>query len=188
MDLREYSSESWHKYIAVLQQEFQQFSFLTARDNIQYGDISARTTESKIQSAAQQAEADAFLRKLPKGYDTLLNKWFEHDDGTKGVEISGGQWQRLALARNFYRNSPIVILDEPTSAIDALAESRIFRQLFDDKSRTVIAISHRLSTVEKAKTIFMLENGRIVEQGTYRELLSRKEKFYTMFESQIIAG
>jgi ATP-binding cassette subfamily B protein/ATP-binding cassette subfamily C protein len=109
----------------------------------------------------------------------------EHNDGTKGVDLSGGQWQRLALARNFYRDSPIIILDEPTSAIDALAESRIFKQLFADKKRTVITISHRLTTVEKADVIFMLKDGKIVEQGTHAELVALRGAYYTMFESQI---
>lgn len=186
VDLQEYSSESWHRYLAVLQQEFQQFSFLSAKDNIIYGDIDAKSTQDKLLNAARLAEADDFISKLPRGYDNLLSKWFEHDDGTKGTGLSGGQWQRIALARNFYRNSPIIILDEPTSAIDALAESRIFRHLFNDANRTVIAISHRLSTVEKANVIYMLEDGKIIEQGTYRQLIGKKKSFYTMFESQII--
>jgi len=114
-----------------------------------------------------------------------VNNWMEHEDSTKGVNLSGGQWQRLALARNFYRDSPIIILDEPTSAIDALAESRIFQHLFADKNRTVITISHRLTTVEKADTIFMLQNGKLVEQGTHGELVKKRGAYYTMFESQL---
>jgi ATP-binding cassette subfamily B protein/ATP-binding cassette subfamily C protein len=109
----------------------------------------------------------------------------EHNDGTKGVDLSGGQWQRLALARNFYRDSPIIILDEPTSAIDALAEARIFKNLFADKKRTVITISHRLTTVEKADVIYMLQDGRIVERGTHKELVAKHGAYYTMFESQL---
>lgn len=109
----------------------------------------------------------------------------EDDEGKNGTGLSGGQWQRLALARNFYRNSPIIILDEPTSAIDALAESRIFQHLFDDKERTVITISHRLTTIKKADVIFMLKEGRLVEQGSYDELVAKRGDFYTMFESQL---
>src|SRR5690606_4392555 len=109
----------------------------------------------------------------------------EHPDGTKGVDLSGGQWQRLALARNFYRDSPVIILDEPTSAIDALAEARIFKHLFADKKRTVITISHRLTTVEKADMIFMLQDGRLAEQGTHEELVQKRGAYFTMFESQL---
>ncbi len=93
--------------------------------------------------------------------------------------------QRLALARDFYRNSPIVILDEPTSAIDALAEARIFEHLWGAKDKTVITISHRLTTIEKADIIYMLEAGEIVEQGTHAELVAKKGRYYRMFKSQL---
>lgn len=99
--------------------------------------------------------------------------------------MSGGQWQRLALARNFYRDSPVVILDEPTSAIDALVESRIFNHLFAEKKRTIITISHRLTTIEKADIIYMLSDGRLVEQGTHKELVALKGDYYRMFKSQL---
>ena len=89
------------------------------------------------------------------------------------------------MARNFFRDSPIIFLDEPTSAIDALAEARIFKHLFADKKRTVITISHRLTTVEKADVIFMLQDGKLVEQGTHKELVDKKGAYFTMFESQL---
>ena len=108
----------------------------------------------------------------------------ESDDGIKGVELSGGQQQRLALARNFYRDSPVIILDEPTSAIDALAETRIFKRLFAAKNKTIITVSHRLSTVEQADVIYMLENGRIIEQGSHSELVKKRGAYWRMFKSQ----
>jgi ATP-binding cassette subfamily B protein/ATP-binding cassette subfamily C protein len=108
-----------------------------------------------------------------------------HKDGTNGVDLSGGQWQRMALARNFYRQAPVIILDEPTSAIDALAESRIFNHLFADTTQTLIIISHRLTTIERADIIYMLKDGRVVEQGTAADLIAGRGEFYTMFESQI---
>lgn len=185
-NLHTYDPASWHQYMAVLQQDFQSYTFTTARSNIVFGDVAAKYSDKKLADAAKKAEAQEFLEKLPKSYDTLMGKWMEHADGTSGVNLSGGQWQRLALARNFYRDSPIIILDEPTSAIDALAESRIFKHLFADKKRTVIAIGHRLSTVEKADTIYMFEAGRIVEQGTYEQLVKKQGRFYRMFESQIV--
>ena len=109
----------------------------------------------------------------------------EQEDGTPGVDLSGGQWQRLALARNFYRDSPIIVLDEPTSAIDALAESRIFKRLFAMKNKTIITVSHRLTTVQKADRIYVLENGKIVEQGTHTELAVKKGAYHRLFESQM---
>ena len=106
-------------------------------------------------------------------------------DDTSATELSGGQYQRLALARNFYRDAPIIILDEPTSAIDALAETRIFDRILTEKEKTIITISHRLSTIQKADMVYMLKNGRIVESGTTAELIAKKGDFYKMFESQI---
>lgn len=106
-------------------------------------------------------------------------------DEQKGINISGGQWQRLALARNFYRDAPIVILDEPTSAIDAAAEARIFRNLFCQTGKTTIAISHRLSTIKKADVIYFMKHGRIVEHGSYEALVKKRGEFYEMFKEQL---
>ena len=184
-DLKLVDTETWHSYLGVLQQEFAKYSFASARDNVYFGDVSVKPDKKRFESALDRAEARTFLKKLPQGFDTFVDQWMENKDGTSGVDLSGGQWQRLALARNFYRDSPIIILDEPTSAIDALAESRIFNNLFSDKDRTVITISHRLTTVEKADVIYMLDNGRIVESGTHKQLINKKGAYYHMFESQL---
>ena len=184
-DLAFIKKSDWHAKIGLLQQEFIQYWFASARDNVWFGDTSHRFDHTHFDHALERAEARQFVERLPKGADTLVDKWAEDEDGSHGVNLSGGQWQRIALARNFYRDSPVIILDEPTSAIDALAEARIFRQLFEDKSRTVITVSHRLSTIRKADQIYMMQDGRIIEQGTYDELISRKGEFYRMFESQI---
>jgi ATP-binding cassette subfamily B protein/ATP-binding cassette subfamily C protein len=109
----------------------------------------------------------------------------EDPRGRKGSGLSGGQWQRLAMARNFYRDASFMVMDEPTSAIDALAEHRIFTRLFADRSSTIIAISHRLATIEKADIVYMLEDGRIVEQGTHKELAALRGRYFRMFESQL---
>ena len=109
----------------------------------------------------------------------------EDDDKSTATELSGGQSQRLALARNFYRDAPIVILDEPTSAIDALAESRIFDRLFHQADKTFIIVSHRLTTIRKADIIYVIEQGKVVEQGVHAELVAKKGHYYRMFESQI---
>jgi ATP-binding cassette subfamily B protein/ATP-binding cassette subfamily C protein len=185
VDIQDIDIKTWHSMLGVLQQEYLSYGFASAKDNIYFGDVSAPFDSKRFEAALDRAEARTFLEKLPKGADNFVLTWMEHNDGTKGVDLSGGQWQRLALARNFYRDSPIIILDEPTSAIDALAESRIFKQLFADKKRTVIAISHRLTTVEKADVIFMLKDGRIVEQGTHEQLVALRGAYYTMFESQL---
>lgn len=184
-DLKDIQITSWHRYLAVLQQSYLAYDFATARDNIYYGDITTPLDQKRFDEAIRSAEAQTFLEKLPKGIDSYVTNWMEHEDGTKGVDLSGGQWQRLALARNFYRDSPIIILDEPTSAIDALAESRIFKRLFADKDRTVITISHRLTTVERADAIYMLQDGKVVEQGTHAELIKMRGAYFTMFESQL---
>jgi ATP-binding cassette subfamily B protein len=183
--LQDIDITSWHRQLGVLQQEFVTYGFATARENIQFGDVDAPHDQQRLEKALEEAEATTFVHKLPKGPDSYINNWMEDDDGNKGAELSGGQWQRLALARNFYRNSPVIILDEPTSAIDAIAEARIFKRLFHGRQRTVITISHRLSTVKKADHIYMLEDGAIVESGTHDELIARKGKFYRMFESQL---
>jgi ATP-binding cassette subfamily B protein/ATP-binding cassette subfamily C protein len=177
--------DSWHKNIGVLQQDFIQYSFANARDNVLFGDVTNPTDEKRYKNALKQAEAQEFIDKLPKGERSFVNQWMEHDDGTSGVDLSGGQWQRLALARNFYRDAPIIILDEPTSAIDALAESRIFNHLFAEKDKTIITISHRLTTIEKADVIFMMEAGELVEQGTHDELVAKQGRYYRMFKSQL---
>ncbi len=185
VDLAEIHIADWHRQLGVLQQDFTQYSFASARDNVLLGDVSRPIDEGRFSAALDAAEARSFLEKLPKGLDNFVHQWIEHDDGTSGVDLSGGQWQRLALARNFYRDSPIVILDEPTSAIDALAEARIFKRLFAMKDKTIVTISHRLTTVQKADVIYVLQDGKIVEQGTHTELVRTKGAYYTLFESQL---
>jgi len=184
-DLAEYDTASWHKHLGVLQQEFIRYDFANAGDNVRFGDVESPYTPERVQEALKQAEAEQFVNKLPQGTNTYINNWMEDSKGNKGVDLSGGQWQRLALARDFYRRAPIIILDEPTSAIDALAEARIFERLFADAQRTVITISHRLSTVQKVDTILMLEEGKIVESGTHAELVAKKGRYVRMFKSQL---
>ena len=184
-NLAEVSTDDWHKYLGVLTQDSNHYSFATARDNILLGDVMHPVSNERFEAALDAAEARTFLEKLPKGLDSYVNQWIEHEDGTPGVDLSGGQWQRLALARNFYRNSPIIILDEPTSAIDALAESRIFERLLKKQDKTIITISHRVTTIEKADVIFMFENGKIVEQGTHEELVAKNGQYVRMFKSQL---
>lgn len=180
----EVAISSWHAKIAILRQDFTKYNFANAGDNVRFG-LVEKHDATALSSALTAAEARNFVEKLPSGLDTMLNKWVEDENGRTGVELSGGQWQRLALARNFYRDAPIIILDEPTSTIDALAESRIFDRLFRRKDKTIITISHRLTTVKKADVVYMMQNGQIVEVGTCDELIAKKGEFYKMFKSQI---
>ncbi|MDO5343691.1 MAG: ABC transporter ATP-binding protein [Candidatus Saccharibacteria bacterium] len=182
--LRPRHAASWHRDIAVLGQDFLRYDFATAADNVWYGDVSLPKDEERMAWALEQAEAADFVSKLPQGGGTYVDKWMEVD-GVKGVDLSGGQWQRLALARNFYRDASVIILDEPTSAIDAAAEARIFQHLFHQKEKTIITVSHRLSTVKKADRIFVMAGGKIIEQGTYQELVAARGAFYEMFKAQM---
>lgn len=185
VSIKDYSVESWHKQLGVLQQNYLAYGFASAKDNVYFGDVSAPFDKKRFNAAIDLAEARGFLNKLPKKMDSFVNVWMEDEQGNSGIELSGGQWQRLALARNFYRDSPIIILDEPTSAIDALAESRIFKHLFEARDKTIITVSHRLTTVKRADIIYMFKDGKLVEQGTHSELVDKKGEYYTMFESQL---
>ena len=184
-DISEVDAMAWHQQLAVLSQSFIRYDFATAYENVWYGDVSHELDRDRLAAALKQAEADDFVKKLPRGGDSYVDKWMTDDGDDKGVDLSGGQWQRLALARNFYRDAPIVILDEPTSAVDAAAEARIFRHLFKQKDKTIIAISHRLSTVKKADVIYFMKDGRIVEQGVCSELIAKRGEFYEMFKEQL---
>lgn len=184
--LNDIAINSWHKQLSVLQQDFERYVFTDVKNNVYFGDVSQAVDNDQINSALHQAEAFNFTNELPNKLATYPSTWMVDDDGNKGIALSGGQWQRLALARNFYRDAPIIILDEPTSAIDALAEARIFNRLFKKTNhKTVVTISHRLSTVEKADVIVMFDNGKIVETGTHKELVKKRGAYYKMFESQI---
>lgn len=180
----DYAIDSWHKQVSVLLQSFSTFQFATIGDNVTFGDAEAEPTKQRIDKALKFAEATELVQELPKGLDSPAATWFEEDGG---VELSGGQWQRIGLARNFYRQAPIVILDEPTSAIDAHAEANIFDRLFDKSNKnTLVAISHRLTTIENADITYVLSKGEIVQTGTHKELASDKNGQYAkMFRRQL---
>lgn len=183
-DLSQYDIASWHRCVGVLLQNFTTFNFLTAGENVTFGDVTKKPTKERINVALKAAEALDVVKGLPKKLDTPLAPWMEEEGAT---DLSGGQWQRLGLARNFYREAPVVILDEPTSAIDALAEAKIFDRLFDKKNKkTLIAISHRLTTIESADQIYVIDQGSIVQKGTHTELAAQKSGQYaTMFRRQL---
>jgi ATP-binding cassette subfamily B protein len=181
-DLREIDLTAWRASVAVLFQDFIRYA-LSATDNIHLGSTGRDSDPASVRSAAVAAGADGFLSQLPEGYETILGPQFG-----AGVDLSLGQWQRVALARAFFRNAPLVILDEPTASLDARAERDLFdsvRQLYTNK--TVVLISHRFSTVRSADRIVVLKDGRIVEQGSHAELMGYDGLYAELFAIQASA-
>lgn len=169
----------WYSQIGALFQDFIKYQF-TFKENVIFGDVSKRNDLLAIKNAIQKAGADSYLKDLPNGIDQMVGKTFEN-----GVDLSGGQWQKLALARAFFRDAPILILDEPTSAIDAKAEYEIFQKVDElQKDKTVVIISHRFSTVRNADRILVLEGGKIVEEGNHKELMKKSGLYAELFELQ----
>ncbi|MGQ0848417.1 MAG: ABC transporter ATP-binding protein [Actinomycetota bacterium] len=168
--------------VAVIFQDFIRYH-LAAADNIGLGNYQAAGHRAGLRAAAIQAGADEFIERLPDGYDTLLGPEF-----VGGVDLSVGQWQRIALARAFFRSAPFVILDEPTAALDAKAEHELFERIRGLlKGRTVLLISHRFSSVRTADRIYVLHDGRIVEHGTHRELVDGGGRYAELFTLQAAA-
>jgi ATP-binding cassette subfamily B protein len=179
IDLRELSLGALRKKISIVFQDYAQYH-LTVKDNIWFGNTDLPPDETTIVNAARQAGAHESIAKLREGYDTVLGRWFKN-----GAELSVGEWQKVALARAFLRDSEILILDEPTSAMDPKAEYELFKKFHElAKGRTAILISHRLSTVKMADRIYFLENGEILEHGTHDELIHSRGKYAYMFERQ----
>ena len=168
----------WYKFLGTLFQEFVKYHF-TVRENIFLG-APDKNDEKAMKEAANKSGAAEFIERLPKKYDTILGKEFED-----GEELSGGQWQKLAIARAFYEEPPVLILDEPTSAIDAEAEYEIFNNLEKQyKNKTLILVSHRFSTVRNANKIIVIDHGKIVESGSHKELMSLGGEYSKLFSIQ----
>jgi ATP-binding cassette, subfamily B, bacterial len=179
IDMRQIDPVAWRRRISVVFQDYVHYH-LTARENIWLGNIDQPLEPEAVELAARQSGADQVIQGLPQGYDTYLGTWFED-----GKEISGGEWQKIALARAFLRDAQIIVLDEPTSSLDPLAEEEVFRQfrqLLHGKS--AILISHRFSTVQMADFIYVLEQGRILEKGTHAELLARNGRYAEFYQVQ----
>ena len=178
-DLREYDLASLHQRFGVIFQDFVRYQF-SVRENIGFGQVDELENLEKIKDAAERGGADQVIEGMPNGYETILGRRWE-----KGLELSGGQWQKIALARAFMRNAEALILDEPTSALDAEAEYEIFKRFRELMSgRIAVLISHRFSTVRMADRIVVLSDGRIVELGSHAELMARGGPYSRLFELQ----
>lgn len=178
-DLREYDLASLHQRFGVIFQDFVRYQF-SVRENIGFGQVDELENLEKIKDAAERGGADQVIEGMPNGYETILGRRWE-----KGLELSGGQWQKIALARAFMRNAEALILDEPTSALDAEAEYEIFKRFRELMSGQIaVLISHRFSTVRMADRIVVLSDGRIVELGSHAELMARGGPYSRLFELQ----
>jgi len=179
VDLRDMDARDLRDRIGVLFQDFVRYQF-TAGENIGLGWVPALGDRARIERAVDDGGARPVIEQLPQKLDTMLGGWFE-----EGHELSGGQWQKIALARAFMRDSEVLVLDEPTAALDAEAEFELFRRLQElARDRTAILISHRFSTVRRADRIAVLRDGRVEELGTHEELLQRNGRYAHLFRLQ----
>jgi ATP-binding cassette, subfamily B, bacterial len=179
IDLREYDLDDYASNIAVIFQDFMRYD-MTAWENIAVGQIGARENLDQVELAAKKSLAEGVIKKLPNGYDQMLGRRFE-----TGVDLSGGEWQKVALARAYLRDAQILVLDEPTAALDARSEHEVFERFAElTKGKMALLISHRFSTVKMADRIIVLEKGVIAEQGRHDQLMAHGGRYAEMFELQ----
>jgi ATP-binding cassette, subfamily B, bacterial len=179
IDLREYDLDDLHREIGVIFQDFMRYE-MTARENIAVGRIEELNNLPLVKDAAHKSLADQTISRLSLGYDQMLGRRFE-----QGVDLSGGEWQKVALARAYLRDAQLLILDEPTASLDARSEFEVFHRFSElTAGKMALFISHRFSTVRSADRILVLENGKITEEGTHEQLASLGGRYAEMFEMQ----
>ncbi len=179
IDLREYSLEDLHREIGVIFQDFMRYE-MTVRENIGIGQVEVVHTDVEIAAAAEKSLAAEVVAKLRGGYDQMLGRRF-----VSGVDLSGGEWQRIALARAYLRDAQLLILDEPTASLDARSELEVFERFAElTEGKMALLISHRFSTVRMADRIVVLEGGRLVEEGNHAQLVAMGGRYAAMFEMQ----
>ncbi len=179
VDLREYDLEDLHREVGVIFQDFMRYE-MTARENVAVGRVEKIDNLELLKDASHKSMADAVIERLPQGYDQMLGRRFE-----QGVDLSGGEWQKVALARAYLRDAQILILDEPTAALDARSEFEVFHRFSElTAGKMALFISHRFSTVRAADRILVLAQGKIAEEGTHDELSSLGGRYAEMFEMQ----
>jgi ATP-binding cassette subfamily B protein len=163
----------------VIFQDFVRFQ-MSASHNIAVGRIEEKQNVERIQTSAAQSLADSVIAKLPQGYDQIIGRRF-----AKGVDLSGGEWQKIALGRAYMRDAQLLILDEPTAALDARAEHEVFQRFAElTQGKTAVLISHRFSTVRMADRILVIEGGQLLELGSHEELLARAGRYAELFSLQ----
>lgn len=179
-DLREYDPNKLYDMFGIIFQDFGHYAE-TVRDNIRFGDVGRDFTEDDVAFAARAGGAGSFIEQLPDGYDTPLTRMFEE----RGVELSGGQWQKLSVSRAFFKDSEILILDEPTAALDPMAEQEVFDQYAKlSAGKISIFVSHKLSSAVSASKIVVLDGGELAEVGNHEELMSRRGRYFNLFSIQ----
>jgi len=179
VDLRDYSIDDLHREMGVIFQDFMRYE-MTARENIAIGHVEVPHSQEEVEAAAQKSLAAEVVKKLAGGYDQMLGRRF-----VSGVDLSGGEWQRIALARAYLRDAQLLILDEPTAALDAKSELEVFERFADlTAGRMALLISHRFSTVRMADRIVVLDGGRLVEEGAHQQLMALGGRYAEMFEMQ----
>jgi ABC-type multidrug transport system fused ATPase/permease subunit len=173
------NKDSFYKRIAVVFQDFIRYKY-SVRENIALGNLQYLENDYELYKILERIELKNKVLDYPERLETILSKEFEH-----GTELSGGEWQRIALARAFIKDSDVVLLDEPTAALDPISELKIFElfhRLYSDK--TTVSISHRIGPTRLSDLIIVMEEGRIVEQGTFEELIRLRGYYYSMYEAQ----
>lgn len=179
-DLREYDPEALYALYGTVFQDFGKYA-VTAGENIALGNTRVEKDTAAVRRAAEMGDASGFIERLPAGYDTPLMRYFEED----ATELSQGQWQKLSVARAFYADSDILILDEPTAALDAIAEEEVYRRFAAlSENKLTLLVSHRLSCAVSATRILVLSDGTLAESGTHRELMERGGIYYHLFSTQ----